>query len=120
MTSRPMPATEHLTKADYQLVLADIEDRLVRHDRLSMYCKVGADYAGSDGDADWQDWKSSFASWFHWDRGAIVTDVEWMGWATRLFGLLVPGDWRVYPTARAASAREWITGGQSVVHRATP
>lgn len=102
-----------LTKADYELVLDDIEDRLARHDRLSMYCEVGADYAGSGADADWQHWQSSFSSWFHWDRGAIVTDVAWMGWATKFFGLLVPGDWRVYPTADAAAAREWITGPPS-------
>ena len=62
-------------------------------------------------DAAWEDWKSSFSSWFHWQRGAIVTDVEWMVWATRFFGLLFPGDWRVYPPHCAQDARRWVTDG---------
>ena len=101
-----------LTKADYELVLVDIEDKLDRHDKLSMYCEVGADYAGSGSDAAWQDWKSSFSTWFHWERGALVTDVEWMTWATKFFGFLFPGEWRVYPSAEAAEARQWITDVQ--------
>ena len=99
----------HLTKADYELVLDDIQARLDRSDTLRMYCEVGLDYAGSGGDAVWQDWKSSFSTWFHWDRGAIVTDVEWMVWATKFFGFLFPGEWRAYPTAEALAARNWIT-----------
>lgn len=100
----------HLTKADYEAVLDDIEDKLTRHEKLRMYCEVCTDYAGSDGDAAWQDWKSSFSTWFHWDRGAIVTDVDWMVWATMFFALLVPGEWRAYGTADAADARAWVTG----------
>lgn len=100
----------HLTGTDYEFVLADIEDRLTRHTRLRMYCEVASDYAGSGSDAAWQDWKSTFSTWFHWDRGAVVTDVEWMIWATRFFGVLFPGEWRAYRSAEAAAARTWITG----------
>jgi len=102
---------DRLTKADYAAAVADIEDKLARHDKLSMYCEVAPDYTGSGLDAAWEDWKSSFSTWFHWERGAIVTDVEWMVWATRFFGLLFPGEWRVYPPARAAQARRWVIGG---------
>ena len=101
----------HLTTQDYQEVIADIEERLRRHARLNMYCEVGADYAGSGGDAAWQDWKSTFSTWFHWGRGAIVTDVGWMVWATHFFGLLFPGEWRAYPPKRAADARRWVIDG---------
>ena len=100
-----------LTKADYADVVGDIEDKLTRHDKLKMYCEVAPDYTGSGLDAAWEDWKSSFSSWFHWQRGAIVTDVEWMVWATRFFGLLFPGDWRVYPSHCAQDARRWVTDG---------
>lgn len=99
----------HLTAADCEAVLADIEDKLTRHEKLRMYCEVGADYAGSGADAVWEDWKSSFSTWFHWDRGAIVTDVDWMVWATMFFALLVPGDWRAYGVADREAARQWIT-----------
>lgn len=99
-----------VTESDYAVVLADIEDRLERHDKLRMYCEIGSDYAGSGTDSVLQDWKSSFSTWFHWERGAIVTDVDWMIWATKFFGMLVPGEWRAYPMTQAAEARRWVTG----------
>ena len=78
-----------------------------------MYCEVSADYSGAGLDAAWEDWKSSFSSWFHWERGAIVTDVEWMVWATRFFGMVSPGEWRVYPVRQAAEARRWLITGNA-------
>jgi len=102
---------DRLTKSDYADVMGDIEDKLTRHDKLNMYCEVAPDYTGSGLDAAWEDWKSSFSSWFHWQRGVVVTDVEWMVWATRFFGLLFAGEWRVYPPDRAAQARRWVIAG---------
>ena len=57
-----------------------------------------------------QDWTGNpvFRSWFHWERGAVVTDVNWMRWATTLFSVLLPGQWRVCPGAGAVGARQWI------------
>ena len=111
---------ERLTKADYAAVMSDIEDKLTRRDKLSMYCEVAADYSGAGVDAAWEDWKSSLRTWFHWERGAIVTDVEWMVWATRFFGLLFPGQWRGYPIARAAEARRWVIDGNPTEEIAEP
>ena len=90
------------------MVTRDIEDKLTRHAKLAMYCEVSADYTAASLDAAWEDWKSSFSTWFHWERGAIVTDVVWMVWATRFFGPLFPGEWRLYPHVDAAAARRWI------------
>jgi len=42
----------------------------------------------------------------------IVTDVQWMIWATKFFGLLIPGEWRVFPMGEASKAREWIVEAQ--------
>jgi len=104
---------ERLTKADYETVLRGIEDKLTRHEKLRMYCEVWPDYVGADPDAILEDWKVSFSTWFHWQRGAIVTDVQWMIWATKFFGLLVPGAWHVFPMDEAGKARDWIVEAQS-------
>jgi len=98
-----------LTRTDYTEVLTDIEVRVHRHAKLRMYCAIGSDYAGSGADWVWQDWRLTFATWFRWERGAVVTDVTWMLWATRFVGVLFPGQWRAYPTAQASAARAWIT-----------
>jgi len=39
----------------------------------------------------------------------VITDIEWIRNATRLFGFVLPGTLRVYPTAESAKARLWIT-----------
>ena len=44
-----------------------------------------------------------------WERVAIITDIEWITYATRLFSFVMPGTMRVYPTSEAAKARLWIT-----------
>ncbi len=46
-----------------------------------------------------------------WVRSALVTDLEWIVSAMRLFAWMVPGEARVYPVAELASAKAWIAGG---------
>jgi hypothetical protein len=46
----------------------------------------------------------------------MVTDVEWMKHAAKFFGgffgFLVPGEWRVFPTAEADKACESVVKAQ--------
>lgn len=46
-----------------------------------------------------------------WVRSAIVTDIEWMARATRLFAWMIPGEARVFPLAELAQAKAWVAGG---------
>lgn len=98
-----------LTQADYQTVLIpDVKDKLSRHEKLRAYTEVAHDFAGVDPEAMWEDAKFGFGHLLDWERAALVTDVEWMSRATRFFALLIPGQWRTFPIAEAAQAREWI------------
>ena len=45
-----------------------------------------------------------------WERSAIVTDVEWMARATRLFLWMIPGEARVFPRAELDQAKAWVSG----------
>jgi hypothetical protein len=45
-----------------------------------------------------------------WERSAIVTDIEWMARATRLFAWMIPGEAKVYPVAELATATAWVSG----------
>ena len=102
----------HVTKADYEMVLIPhIEDKLNRHKRLRGYTEIASDFVGMDPSAIWEDMKVGFSHLFDWERAALVSDVEWMSRATKFFSLLIPGDWRVFATADADKAREWIVGG---------
>jgi hypothetical protein len=45
-----------------------------------------------------------------WVRSAIVTDIEWITRATRLFLWMIPGDARVFPLAELDQAKTWVAG----------
>ena len=45
-----------------------------------------------------------------WERSAIVTDIEWMARATRLFAWMIPGEARVYPISELRAAKTWVKG----------
>jgi hypothetical protein len=44
----------------------------------------------------------------HWERAAIVTDIDWISHTTKLFAFLWPGDVRVFSLSDAEQARVWI------------
>lgn len=48
-----------------------------------------------------------------WVRSAIVTDLDWMARATRLFAWMIPGEARVFETAALESAKQWVAGDAS-------
>jgi SpoIIAA-like len=48
-----------------------------------------------------------------WVRSAIVTDLDWMARATRLFAWMIPGEARVFEAAALESAKQWVAGDGS-------
>lgn len=45
-----------------------------------------------------------------WVRSAIVTDIEWIARATKLFAWMIPGEARVFPLAELDQAKAWVAG----------
>jgi len=86
----------HLTKAEYEMVvIPDIEERLKRHKKVRLYTEIAPDFVGMDPDAVWPETKFGLSHLFDWERGAMVTDVEWVKQAVKffsLFGFLMPGE----------------------------
>jgi hypothetical protein len=48
-----------------------------------------------------------------WERSAIVSDVDWIVRATRLFLWMIPGEARVFPAAELEDAKRWVAGDAS-------
>ncbi len=46
-----------------------------------------------------------------WVRSAIVTDIDWIARATKLFAWMIPGEARVFPLAELEQAKSWAAGG---------
>ena len=45
-----------------------------------------------------------------WARSAIVTDIEWMARAAKMFLWMIPGEARVFPVAELEQAKAWVAG----------
>jgi hypothetical protein len=45
-----------------------------------------------------------------WVRSAIVTDIDWMARAARLFAWMIPGEAQVFPLAELDRAKAWVAG----------
>jgi hypothetical protein len=45
-----------------------------------------------------------------WVRSAIVTDIDWLARATRLFAWMIPGEVRVFGLAELEQAKSWTAG----------
>ncbi len=99
----------HVTRADYETVLVPIvEKALQQHKKIRLYYQIGAEFAGIDAGAAWEDFKVGVAHLSRWERIAVVTDVDWIRHTVRIFGFLMPRDVKVFPTSEMAVAREWI------------
>ena len=99
-----------VTKKDYEDVLIPaVEKALQSHDKIRMLYEVGSDFAGYDAGAALEDFKTGMEHLMHWERVAVITDIEWIAAAVKVFGIFLPGALRVYSSADAAQARLWIT-----------
>lgn len=62
----------------------------------------------------WEDVKTTFGLGFRhheaWERSAIVTDIEWMARAAKLFAWMIPGEARVFSVAEFEEAKSWVAG----------
>ena len=45
-----------------------------------------------------------------WVRSAIVTDIEWMARASKMFVWMIPGEARVFASSELAEAKAWVAG----------
>jgi hypothetical protein len=98
-----------VTKADYDTVLVPaVAEALRTHDKIRLYYETAGDFFGIDAAAAWEDFKVGMEHLTRWERVAVVSDVEWIRQAVRLFGFLIPGPTKLFARSDAAQARDWI------------
>jgi hypothetical protein len=62
----------------------------------------------------WEDmktgWDVGIRHHKEWKRSAIVTDIEWMARATKMFAWMIPGEARVFGLGELDEAKRWVAG----------
>ena len=104
---------DHVTRQDYETVLIPtLNAAFKEHKTLRAYCEI-VRFGGISPGAMWDDVKVGMEHLAHWERVAIVTDLDWISHVTKLFAFLFPSEVRVFPLSDAEKAREWIVGSDA-------
>lgn len=107
-------AKGQVTKKDYeQVLIPKVETALKRHEKIRLYYEFGSQFSGMDPGAAWEDLKTGVEHLTRWERAAVVTDIDWIRQSLNAFRFFVPGQLRVFPTAKAAEAQAWIVGSET-------
>ncbi|HUA07664.1 MAG TPA: STAS/SEC14 domain-containing protein [Candidatus Acidoferrales bacterium] len=105
-------ASGRVTKQDYDnVIIPSVERALSHHPKIRCYYELGSQFQTFDGGALWEDTKVGLEHLTRWERVAVVTDVEWLRFATNAFRFLMPGSVRVFSLDESDAARRWITDG---------
>ncbi|MCA9283598.1 MAG: STAS/SEC14 domain-containing protein [Phycisphaerales bacterium] len=98
-----------VTAHDYETVIIPaVEAVFARQRRVRFLYHLGNDFSGFEAAAMWDDTKLGLKHLSGWERVAIVSDVEWIQAAAKVFALAIPGHVRVFPNRAFADAKHWI------------
>lgn len=103
-------ASGEVTADDYETVLIPvIESTLKKHKGIRILYQLGPEFTGFTSGAMWDDMKLGIGHLKSWEKIAVVTDLEWLAGATRLFGFAIPCPVTVFSNNEMAEAVRWIT-----------
>ena len=102
-----------LTLRDYREVLEPALAEAFKAGELRLLFLV-SDYGGLESGAWIEDVKTGLNAWIAhhsaWRRFALVTDVDWMAKAMRMFSWLAPGEVSTWPGDKLEEAKAWVAG----------
>ncbi len=107
-------AKGNITSEDYETVLIPaVEEKLKQFDKVRLLYHLGEEFEGFEAGAMWDDAKVGLAHITEWEKIAIVTDVNWIRDAGKIFGfaietMSVPGHVKVFHNIEFDQAIEWI------------
>jgi hypothetical protein len=94
--------------ADYEDVLTPaIEKAIEEHGKVRLVYVLGPEFEGYSAGAAWEDMKLWAPHLRAWERCAVVTDHGLMADAVRGFGMLMPGQVKVFPVSELDEALAW-------------
>lgn len=98
-----------VTANDYKsVIIPEVEALFRRHRKVRFLYHLGKDFTGFETSAMWDDTKLGLRHLTGWERMAVVSDVEWIRGAIRVFGLAIPGHVRVFHNSELSEATRWI------------
>jgi hypothetical protein len=99
-----------VTVNDYEfIIIPAVEELFSRQKKVRFLYHLGDDLTGFEAAAMWDDTKLGLKHIKGWERLAIVSDIEWVRAAVKIFGLIIPGHVRVFHNHELSEAKHWIS-----------
>ncbi|MGO9612111.1 MAG: STAS/SEC14 domain-containing protein [Dissulfurispiraceae bacterium] len=99
-----------VTGEDYENVLVPaIEERLKRHQKIRLLYELGREFSGFTAAAMWDDAKVGMKHLTAFEKIAVVSDVDWIVGAVRIFAFVILCPVRVFPNDRLSEAKNWVS-----------
>lgn len=104
-----LTAKGNVTVNDYEsVIIPEVEALFSRHHKVRFLYHLGEDFTGMETGAMWDDAKLGLKHLTGWERIAVVSDIDWIRVAVRVFSLAMPGHIRVFHNLEFAEAISWI------------
>jgi hypothetical protein len=99
-----------VTANDYEsVIIPAVEALFSRRSKVRFLYHLGEDFSGFEAAAVWDDTKLGMKHLGGWERLAIVSDVEWIRAAVKIFGIAIPAHVRLFHNRELAEATRWIS-----------
>jgi len=98
-----------VTAEDYEnIIIPAVEELFSRQKKVRFLYHLGEDFTGFEATAMLDDTKLGFKHLRSWQRMAVVSDVAWIRAAIKIFGLVIPGNVRMFHNHELDEAKRWI------------
>ena len=99
-----------MTAQDYEsVIIPAVEALFSRQSKVRFLYHLGEEFSGFEAAAMWDDTKLGLKHLAGWERMALVSDVEWIRAAVKIFGLAMPGHVRAFHNGELAEAIRWVS-----------
>jgi hypothetical protein len=98
-----------VTAKDYEsVIIPAVEAMLAAQGKVRFLYHLGEEFTGIEAAAAWDDTKLGVKHARGWEKMALVSDVEWIRGAVKIFGLAIPGHVRVFHNREFDEAKRWV------------
>ena len=98
-----------VTSHDYEsVIIPAVEALFSRQNKVRFLYHLGESFSGFEAAAMWDDTKLGLKHLAGWEKMALVSDVDWVRAAVKIFGLAIPGQVRVFHNRELAQATLWV------------
>jgi hypothetical protein len=99
-----------ITANDYEsVIIPAVEALFSRYHKVRFLYHLGEEFSEFEVSAMWNDIKLGLTHLTGWERMAVVSDMDWIRAAVRVFGLAIPGHIRVFHNSELTEATRWIS-----------